>query len=401
MNIFPGILPGKTNRNGKVNIKIRIIHNGESREIGTKFYIDPKYFLSSGMVSDELPGYDYINVELQKLVLNYNTTLLKVNWKQLHVNRIVEILKDENFVNSDFLAYFRKVIVKKSKVNRRTGEIYQATLDKVEKFEIRRPLLFENITEGWLKDFRDEEKSIGNSKATISIHLRNIRAVINDAIDNREIPLSLYPFRRFQIQSGSDEKTPLTLNQLKKLIALHPETKGQENAKNALLLSFCLIGMNSSDMMDCLDRDVKSGRLRYERNKSKKKLNIKLEPEALEYIEKLKGKDHLLNFSARFKNAKTFSSSTNQLLKPLGDEIGMENLMMYTARHTWASLAKNLLGVEDNDIAAALSHSVGGVTQAYIHRNQEYIDKINRDLLDIVFKEPVRRTRKKKEVKSS
>ena len=47
-----------------------------------------------------------------------------------------------------------------------------------------------------------------------------------------------------------------------------------------------------------------------------------------------------------------------------------------------------LLKVDDNDISAALGHSIGGVTQTYIHRNQEYIDKINRKLLDKVFKTP-------------
>lgn len=397
MNILPKIRPKGTNRNDKVNIKIRIIHKGEAREIGTKFYVEPKFFQANGKVSSDVPGSDYINFEIQKMILNFQEKLLKINSKQLDINRIIEILRDETFVDSNFSAYFKKIVEKKAKTNKRTGEIFQATLDKIQKFDNRSPLLFENITPGWLKDFEDNMKQDGKKKATMSIHFRNIRTVFNDAIDHNEAPLSLYPFRRFKIKEGSDEKTPLSLAQLKNLIALQLEQPYQMAAKHAFILSFCLIGINSSDLMDLTPKNVNKGRIRYSRNKNGKQYNIKLEPEALDYIEKLKGDVHVVNLAERFKSVKTFTTCTNLLLKKIGKEIEMPGLIMYSARHTWASLAKNLLGTDDNDIAAALGHSIGGVTQTYIHRNQDLIDKVNRNLLNEVFgNNPVKKARSKK-----
>ncbi len=388
MNILPAILEKKTNRNGKVNIKIRISHNRKVRDIGTKYYIDPNHFLKNGKISDELPGADFINFEIQKTILGYQEKLLKVNYKNMPIDRILEILRNEEFINSDFSAYFRKVMAKKARTNARTGLIFQTTLDKIEKFDPVKPLLFDHINTGWLRDFEGYMKQCGNEKGTMSLHFRNIRTVFNDAIDHNEISITLYPFRRYKIPTGNKEQTPLTLDQLKMMVSIQLEFPYLQMARNVFMLSFCLIGINSSDLMDVKEPDIAGGRLRYDRNKTRKKYNIKLEPEAMAYIEKMRGEKALINLQDRFKNTNCFTSATNALLKRIGREIGAPSLTMYTARHTWASLAKNVLKVDDNDISAALGHSIGGVTQTYIHRNQEYIDKINRKLLDKVFKTP-------------
>ena len=395
MNISAVILKKKTNKSGKVNIKIRIVHKREVRDLGTEFYILPSQWKGS-KVDEDLPGSDYINFEVNKKILGYQEKLLKTNYRDLPISRIVEILKAEKFVNLSFITYFEKVIQNKSKTNIRTGEIYQATIDKIRKFDSRSVLLFTDISSGWLRDFDSWMKQKGNKKATRSIEFRNIRAVFNDAIDHNEIELNLYPFRRYQIVSGSDEKTPLTLRQLQKLIQLQPDLPSHRMAKEIFLLSFCLIGINSTDLFELTDGDIKGGRIFYTRDKTEKGYSVKLEKEALDLISQLRGKEKLLNLGDRFKSVKTFTSSTNQILKKIGLQIGMHKLIVYTARHTWASLAKNLLGTEDNDISAALGHTIGGVTQTYIHRNQELIDKINRGILDKVFNvKPIRRVQKK------
>ena len=395
MNISAVILPKKKNKSGKVNIKIRIVHKREVRDIGTNFYIMPTQWKGS-KVDDDVTGADYINYEVNKTILGYQEKLLKANYRDLPISRIVEILREDKFINSDFLAYFRKVIEKKTKTNQRTGEIYQTTLDKIRNFDRRSVLLFEDISSGWLKDFEANMKQQGNKKATRSIHFRNIRTVFNDAIDHNEIDLSLYPFRRYQIVSGSDEKTPLTLSQLQSLIKLQLELPSHQNAQKVFLLSFCLIGINSTDLMELTQKSISSGRILYTRDKTTKPYSVKLEREALDLINQLRGEKRLLNLADRFKSVKTFTTSTNIILKKIGKQIGLPGLMVYTARHTWASLAKNLLGTEDNDISAALGHTIGGVTQTYIHRNQEFIDKINRSLLDKVFEvKPIRRKQKK------
>jgi integrase len=387
MNIVPAIQPKNITAKGKVNIKIRISHNRKVRDIGTEYYIDPVFWLASGRVSDDYPKADYLNLEILKLITAYWDKLLGKNLKVMPINRIVEILRAETYTQSDFSAYFKKVTAEKARTNQRTGEIFQSTLDKIRKFDKRSPLMFEDISAGWLKKFEGAMKQAANSKATMSLHFRNVRTVFNDAIDNSEISLNLYPFRRFKIKSGSEEKPTLTLQQARNLARLPHELKSRQNACNVWLLSFCLIGMNSSDLFDAKPEDIIDGRIQYSRNKTGKKYFVKLEPEASDLIEKLKGEKNLLNLSGRFKHVKSMTTCTDNLLKEIGKKIGKSDLHMYDARHAWASMAKNHLKVDDNDISAALGHSIGGVTAGYIHRNQEYIDSINRKILDAVFKD--------------
>ena len=50
-----------------------------------------------------------------------------------------------------------------------------------------------------------------------AIHLRNIRAVFNKAIDEEVIGLELYPFRRFKIEKERTRKRAVSLAQLRVL----------------------------------------------------------------------------------------------------------------------------------------------------------------------------------------
>lgn len=402
MNPIPTILRKKTNKQGKVNIKIRIVHNRKVRDIATEFYIDPDFWTASGHVHDDYPKADYINFELSKKMLDYQGRLLGINIKDMHINRVVEILRQESFTPSSFSSYFGSVVVEKAKINPRTSQIFQVTLNKIVSYDNRSPLMFEDINAGWLRKFETWMIHDGLKTSSISIHLRNIRTVFNHAIDDNVASLSLYPFRRFKIKAGTSERTPLTLKQLQNLISLPLEFPYQQNARNVWLLSFCLIGINNSDLFDAKAKSIVSERLVYSRNKTAKGYSIKVEPEAMQLIKELAGKSALLNLADRFKDVRVFTTSTNILLKEIGAKIGKPNLIMYDARHTWASMAKNLLGTDDNDISAALGHSIAGVTQLYIHRSHDSVDKINRNILDKVFqvKKQVK-TKQKKEAEAS
>ena len=101
--------------------------------------------------------------------------------------------------SSLFVSRF-KDFISRCKANR-TREIYQVTLEKVKAFEPHySSLRFEAITKDWLSKFEVFLSESGcKSVNARAIHLRNIRAVFNDAIDNGVT--SAYPFRKFKIKT--------------------------------------------------------------------------------------------------------------------------------------------------------------------------------------------------------
>ena len=401
MNISPAIKQKEVNKSGKVNIKIRISHKGISRYIATEFYVEPSFFKENGKISDTHPNAPFINVELQQIVLNYERKLLTIDYQNLDVNRVVDLLITKTAIN-DFTAYFERIIKEKKTINGGTAELYQRTLNKIEKFEKRKPLMFEDITAGWLKKFEAWMKKDELKVNSIAIIMRQIRAVFNNAIDNEVIGLNVYPFRRFKILQEPTVKRSTSLEQLKMIRDYQTKWKITALARDFWMLSFYLIGMNSDDLYHAKEIS-KDGRLVYTRAKTHREYSIKIEPEAMALIEKLKGEKNLLMLSEQYKTVHDMTLSLNRALKLI-----MPGLQVYSARHTWATIAKNSIYktvetsivskedptkqiiqktkehviVSNEEIGDALGHSRKSVTEIYIDRDPAIVDRLNRDVLD-------------------
>ena len=374
MIITPAIKNSVVNKSGKANIKIRISHRGVSRFIATDYYVEPTMFKENGTVSSDHPNAAFINVELKQLVLNYEKKLLNIDYQNFHVNRIVELLTEKAAIN-DFSAYFEKFIAEKKQINIRTSEIHQATLNKIKKFDLRWPLMFEDINAGWLRKFENSMTKEGAKVNAAAIHFRNIRTVFNSAIDNEAISLNIYPFRRFKIKSAETEKRSITIEQLRAIRDFETSWEITALARDFFMLSFYLIGTNNGDLYNL--KTITGDRVTFSRAKTHRKYSIKVEPEAAILINRLKGKTNLLMVSEHYETVRKMTHQVNKALKRI-----MPGLTMYHARHTWATIAKNNVRSTDEDIAAALGHSRKTVTEIYINRDPAIVDRLNRKVID-------------------
>ncbi|MCL4483870.1 MAG: site-specific integrase [Bacteroidetes bacterium] len=376
------ILKGKELQNGDTNIKIHFSFKGVRKDIPTRFYINPSCF-SKGNVKSKHPNADYINIEIKKKILEYDIKMAGVNYQDWTANQIVTFLKSESKFTDVFFPFFEGFIVLKWNMNKRTGEIYQATLNKIKSFEKNDKLHFSEVTVMWLRRFENSMQQEGLKPNTISIHLRNIRAVFNAAIDDNVIPLASYPYRRFKIKSEVTRKKAVTIEQLKKIRDYQTDYRGMRMVRDTFMLSFYLIGINNSDLYK-LKAIEKNGRLEYSRSKTKRTYSIKVQPEALMLIKAYKGKNKLLCHPDIYDKPETMTSVLNSKLKVIGDAIGVQGLTMYHARHTWATIAANQLNASDEDIGQALGHSEKTVTAGYINRDPDRVDILNRKVLDLL-----------------
>ena len=64
--------------------------------------------------------------------------------------------------------------------------------------------------------------------------------------------------------------------------------------QDMFMLMFYLIGVNSIDLYKASPDSIVDGRFEYKRSKTGRLFSIKVEPEAMEIIERYKGKEHLL-----------------------------------------------------------------------------------------------------------
>lgn len=295
-------------------------------------------------------------------------------------NKVVKIIEPTAATADSF--YNRFLSYAESRTAKRTKEIYIVTAKRMTEYDAKiRTKAFEDITKDWLTGFDAFLFASSPSINGRSIHFRNIRAVFRDAMAN-EITMS-YPFRVFKIKSEPTIKRSLSINELHRLFSFHGSEK-QTMAVDMFKLSLFLIGINVADLCN-LTEIGQDGYIHYKRQKTQKLYCIKVEPEALDIIERYRGRKHLLCILDRYATVHTFTASWGRILQSIE---GFGNLTSYWARHTWATIASEL-DISVDVISHALGHSFSTgakVTQVYINFNQQKIDDANRKVIDFILK---------------
>jgi integrase len=270
-----------------------------------------------------------------------------------------------------FIDHFNAVISRQQK--EATRGAYTYTLLKVRSYDSRN-LLFTDITVVWLRGFERYLQLQGLSVNSINLYMRNIRAVINDAINIGVTSQINYPFRLFKLKLEQTRHKALTINQLCELRNAKGDVT-QRKYIDMFMLMFYLGGINSVDL--CNLREIKDGNyIEYRRAKTGKLYRIKVEPEALEIINRYRGRDYLLNILDNGKSVQNFTGTLGRSLSTHA-----QGLSSNWARHTWATIAASL-DIPKDTIAAVLGHGAKTVTDIYIAIDQRRIDNAIRKVIN-------------------
>ncbi|MDE6222165.1 MAG: site-specific integrase [Muribaculaceae bacterium] len=278
-----------------------------------------------------------------------------------------------------FLKWFDRFTSRKEG---RTKGIYEATRKRLVAWigeEQLAKVKFEDIKVAWLEEFEDFLSLTAGANAN-AIHFRNIRTVVNYAIDNEVT--TYYAFRRFKIKTESTRKRNFDITTLRRIFTHTCAEEWQQKYLDFFKLSFMLIGINVVDL--CGLKKITNGRVDYIRAKTHRPYSIKVESEAREIIDRYAGSEGLVNFAENYGNYRHFY---NNLCKGLGEvkqQLGIEELTTYWARHSWATIAHKL-GVSKDVIAQALGHGSHTVTDIYIEEDTKAMDEANRKVLDYVL----------------
>lgn len=277
---------------------------------------------------------------------------------------------------------------------RGTKDIYYRTAKRVENYDSK--ATFDTIDKEWIEGYKRFYDGTLKTN-TIAIDLRNIRTIFNKAIDD-EITTK-YPFRKLKIEQERVPIRDLTAEQITQLRDYDVEP-WQEEYRDLFMLSFYLCGINASDLLMC--KTLTNGRLVYKRNKTGRLYSIKVEKEAMDIINKYRGKEYLLNPLDNGRRYTTYLYNWNSALKKIGrheivkDCVGKLRkkkchpifgddfqISTYTARYSFASIAAHI-GIDRETIALCLGHSWADVTDHYINYDRNRIDEAVRKVIDYV-----------------
>lgn len=272
---------------------------------------------------------------------------------------------------------FDRFIAMKGK--RSTIESFRYTRATIAKFcPSADTLTLDAVSVEWLHTF--ERWLLARVKRnTCAIHLENLRAVMNYAV--AEGVTTCYPFTHFTIKREASVPRVLTLEEMRELWKMQPADKYLAWYLDTFRLSFALCGMNIADIFALTRSNIINGRIIINRQKTGVQLNIAITDEARAIIERMKGREHIVNLAERYRDHKHFLSRCNRGLHRLHP-----HLTTYYARHTWATIAASL-GVPIEVIGMGLGHRYGSpVTNIYIQHDLRRLDEANEKVMQAVTK---------------
>jgi len=381
-------------------IKLRISHKGKNIYIGLGVDVEETYF-KNGLIQKckKYPTPKRINHTINSRLVTAQDYIDNLHSTQ-RVHAIpIKIIKQEieskfsgqqtrntfsDFYQNNFLC-----IIKDTK-SKGTHGIYEGSYNKCMEFSKGQTIFFEDVTYEWLNKFDAFLIKKGNKGATRGIVFRNIRAVFNSAMKAKKVSRDMYPFYDFEIPQGDVNHIGLTSELIRQIQSLTFDDPYYEYVRDTFALSFLLIGINNSDLYDL--KEIKpNGRIEYNRNKTNKHYSVLPHPYVLHLAKKWPGKNTLFCFADRYRNPHNFTNVINKKLKTIGERIGVPDLRMYHARHTWATIASEL-DIPKETISAALGHSEeeentkkkasGNVTDIYIKFNYKKVDEANLKIIN-------------------
>lgn len=409
----------KQRSDGTYNVKVRFTQDRKVKRLSSSLFVTSKDLTKSFNFKEGTT----VKREVDKLIQTYQEKCAKL---QLEVNHytlddIFSFLKSEREQTQsiDFIQYCKEWLETtgiKGKKN------YQSALNSFISYLGKEHLKTDEVTSQLLNGFKvhlnlRREKQVIQlqkqgkripSNRTVSLYLGSIRHLFNEAkkkyndYDKNIILIPHSPFEHVEVpKQEATRKRALsaeTINQILKLPYIR-NANGKERicpfnlAKDCFILSFCLMGMNSVDLHSC--DEIEDNAITYYRSKTtdrrldKAKMKVDIPPVLSSLIEKYK--DHtgrrVFRFYQMYNTANNFNRAINLGLKQIGKMLQVDDLEFYAARHSWATIALNKVGIDKYTVHAALNHvdETMRVTDIYIERDFVNENRANAKVVKYVF----------------
>lgn len=252
-----------------------------------------------------------------------------------------------------------------------------------------------------LHRFQTYLEDLQKSYNTISTYIRALHAVYNRAVDRGLVAGEFRLFANLKTGVTSEKKRAVTASQMQKLVHT-PENRKLSpkicQAQDTLSLMILLQGMPYTDLAHLHKNDLNGELLTCHRQKTGTELCVKVVPEAMVLIDRYRNYEpdspYLLNFLSgtcsdkeAFKEYQGKLRELNLHLSKLPELCGVEGVKVssYTARHTWATLAK-YCQVPEEIISEGLGHSSLEVTRTYLKSfGGDELEKANRIIINYII----------------
>ena len=371
---------------GTYNVKLRFTLDRKVKRLSTSLFVTNKDLSKDLKIKQTSP----IKQEIDSLIRSYQEKCAKLQIELNHytLDEVMDYIDGERQKQRtiDFIKFSREWI---ASTTIKGASNYTSALNALIRFIGKEELNVNLITFDFLENFKaflNKEREARTKKLiaqgkrvpstrSLSLYLVSIKKLFNEAKkkkynkkDKNLILIPNSPFEDFTIpKQEATRKRAIPADIIKKVWELpykdmkkgYKATCRYNLAKDYFILSFCLMGINSADLYNATEMDGST--ITYYRTKTKDrrldnaKMVVDIPKIVLPLIEKYKDKTgkRLFNFYQYYADEKGFNKAINYGLKEIGAILEVEDLEYYAARHSWATIALNKVGIDKYIVHAA------------------------------------------------
>lgn len=419
LTINTEVVRTKRQSNECFTIRLRFTLDRRMKRLSTSLFATSKDLTKDFKIKSSSP----LKNKVERLIRDYQEkcSQLQVELNNYTIEDIMNYLDDERQKQQtiNFIKFSREWI---ASATIKGAANYTSALNALIRFIGKEELDVNLITLDFLENFKaflNKEREARTKKLiaqgkrvpsnrSLSLYLVSIKKLFNEAKkkynkkDKNLILIPHSPFEDFTIpKQEATRKRAISTDIIKKIWKLpykdikkgYKATCRYNLAKDCFILSFCLMGINSADLYNATE--MKGNTITYYRTKTKDRRldNAKMVVDIPKIVQPLieKYRDNtgkrLFNFYQYYGDEKTFNKAINYGLKEIGSLLEVDDLEYYAARHSWATIALNKVGIDKYIVHAALNHIDDSmkVTDIYIERDFVNENKANAKVVKYVF----------------
>lgn len=290
-------------------------------------------------------------------------------------------------------AFLQEQVARRKRMQRQgTARTYANAYLRFREFREGVDLTFDGLTPDLIEEYEAWLINRGLKQNTIRFYLRTLNTLLLRASGEGLLADARRLFCRVHLSYVKTTKRAVTAAGIRAIQNLSlPDGGIMAFARDVFMFSFYMRGMAFVDIAFLRKSDLRNGVLRYCRKKTNQQLAVEWEREPQlivnRYSHLTEGSPFMLPIinnvdGTEYRQYQRMQENVNRALKKIGNMVGLKiPLTTYVARHSWASIARDM-DIPIAIISEGMGHQSYKTTQVYLNSiDTARVDEANRNII--------------------
>lgn len=294
--------------------------------------------------------------------------------------------------------FLQEQVLRQERMHRQgTAKTYTSTFLRFKEFRNNQDLTFDDLTPDLIEEYEAWLAHRHLKQNTIRFYLRTLNTLFRKAENAGLLANARRLFSPVRLSYVSTVKRAISESEICAIQSLSLPPNGiMAFARDMFMFSFYMRGMPFVDIAFLKKSDLKNGMVSYCRKKTNQLLTVEWEKETQEIVSRYA---HLTEDSpymlpiirktdrTEYRQYQRMQENINRALKKIGKRVGLKMpLTTYVARHTWATIARDM-NVPITIISEGMGHHSYKTTQVYLNSiDTSRINEANRHIIRRISK---------------